>query len=240
MAPAVLTLQGTLAKPQVRPMNPATLRTGRRRGRERRADLTPVLELQAQEEGVRWWEAIRGQHRAQGAHWVGVTVYPRPRESSPDPRIEAQLTHVEFLHWQEMHSLKSGCKINSNPRLLPSGSLLSHELNRFEVNYQGVSPIQALLTPGEGLTLASVRTFSCTCPHCTCLPSRWTQPEEWTSNSLLLLAAIQANLVYSLWTLEFGAGGMEQGDLSLLLAFVTIAHPIQVLFLNNTRRIFSF
>ena len=118
-----------------------------------------------------------GQHRAQGTRLVGATVFLSPRETSPDPRIKAQFTHVKFLHRQEMHSLESGwpdsfapSKMKGDSRPLPPDSFLSHGLNMLEVHYQGVSPTQAFLLPGQRLTLASVRTSSSV--HLTCLPSR--------------------------------------------------------------------
>lgn len=92
----------------------------------------------------------------------------------PNPRTKAQLTHVTFSHQQEMHGLNSGLpnsmvssKMNCSPRLLPSGSFISHGQNRFEVNYQGVYSTQALLTLSWHLTLASMRTCSA---YLTCLP----------------------------------------------------------------------
>ena len=176
---AIAFSKGTPINIQVRSTNCAKLWTGRQGGEDKTSrpnpspgDASPGAESHILGNDL-------GQHRAQGTRLVGATVFPSPTETSPDPRIKAQCTHVKFPHWQEMHSLESGwpdsfapSKMKGDSRPLPPGSFLSHGLNMLEVHYQGVSPTQAFLLPGQCLTLASVRTSSSV--HLTCLPSRWT------------------------------------------------------------------
>ena len=168
---AIAFSEGTLINLQVRSMNFAKLWTGRRGGEDKTSrPASPGAESHVLENDL-------GQHRAQGTRLVGATVFLSPRETSPDPRIKAQFTHIKFPHRQEMHSLESGwpdsfapSKMKGDSRPLPPGSFLSHGLNMLEVHYQGMSPTQAFLLPGQRLTLASVRTSSSV--HLTCLPSR--------------------------------------------------------------------
>ena len=67
-------------------------------GRIRPADLIPVLEMRAQEQKVTYWETIWGSTELREHSLVGATVFLSPRETSPDPRIKAQFTHVKFPH----------------------------------------------------------------------------------------------------------------------------------------------
>lgn len=105
-----------------------TLDRQERWGGERQADLTPVLERQAQEERVRCWEKVWRQHRAKQTQVVGAIVYPSPRESSLDQGSKhsshmwsSPLTRdAQPRVW--VARVLCVFKLNSRPRPPPSGS----------------------------------------------------------------------------------------------------------------------
>ena len=95
---AIAFSEGTLINLQVRSMNFAKLWTRRRGGEDKISrpnpspgDASPGAESHELGNDL-------GQHRAQGARLVGATVFLSPRETSPDPRIKTQCTHVKFPH----------------------------------------------------------------------------------------------------------------------------------------------
>ena len=89
---AIAFSEGTPINLQVRSTNYAKLWTGRRGGEDKTSrPASPGAESHVLENDL-------GQHRAQGTCLVGATVFLSPRETSPDPRIKAQCTHVKFPH----------------------------------------------------------------------------------------------------------------------------------------------
>ena len=95
---AIAFSKGTPINLQVRSTNCAKLWSGRRGGEDKTSrpnpspgDVSPGAESHILGNDL-------GQHRAQGTRLVVATAFLSPRETSPDPRIKAQCTHVKFPH----------------------------------------------------------------------------------------------------------------------------------------------